>query len=105
MTTNKATKDLSTWTWVAHQLGGLTVPANAIQCETSGDGNGCYIGMSMHADAICDQTIGKIHMTLQVNEKVGRRYGLAYVIENFRNERNEWNGEGGTCAFFNFLTL
>ena len=105
LVTNKGVKDLSGWTWAAHQLGETTVPANAIKCGTSGDGDGCYIGMSIYADAICDETIGKIHMTLQLNKKVGRRYGLAYVIEHFRNEKDEWAGEGGTCAFFQFLTF
>ena len=83
----------------------MNVPTNALGCGTSGDGDGCYLGQTVYSDAICDETIGKIHMTSQKNEITGKHYGLAYGTENYMNEHGKWTTEGETCPFFNFIVL
>ena len=99
-------KDLSTWTWETHLLGSLHVPKGAIKCDSSGDGEGCYLGTSVYSDAICsDQTIGKINMLLQYSSFTKKRYGLAYLVEYWNYVGSGWKAEGNTCPFFQFLTL
>merc|ERR1712198_621581 len=88
-------KDLSTWTWETHQLGSLNVPKEAIRCDSSGDGEGCYLGISVYSDAICsDQTIGKINMLLQYSTYTKKRYGLAYLVEYWKYVGSGWKAEG-----------
>ena len=99
-------KNLSTWKWKTHQLGSLIVPRGAIPCDSTGDGNGCYLGISVYSDAICSsQTIGKVNMALQYNTLTDQRYGLAYVVEFWNYVGSGWKAEGNTCPFFQFLIM
>ena len=96
--------ELSSWTLKTHQLGTTIVPKGAIKCNSSGDGDGCYLGISVYSDGICEETLGKINMNLQFNGKTKRRYALAYTISYWNGENeNEWMAEAGTCPFFRFL--
>ena len=87
-------------------MGTTIVPEDAIACGSSGDGNGCYLGISVYSDSICsDQMIGKVNMVLQKNSRTKKRYGLAYIVDYWKVGGGDWEGEGGTCPFFKFLTL
>ena len=87
-------------------MGTTIVPENAIECGSSGDGDGCYLGISVYSDAICsDQTIGKVSMVLQKHSKTKKRYGVAYVVDYWKLNGGDWKGQGSTCPFFRFLTL
>ena len=87
-------------------MGTTIVPEEVIECGSSGDGDGCYLGVSVYSDSICsDQTIGKINMVLQKNHITNKRYGLAYIVDYWKVDGGDWKGEGSTCPFFKFLTL
>ena len=100
-------KDISLWKWELHQLGTTFVPDGAIKCDTSGDGEGCYLGISVYADSICDESIGKINMELQFNKFTKKRYGLAYIIDYLKKDgvKNSLSGKANTCPFFKFLSI